>query len=41
MAVEQVLPQRYVDKAKLGNFWSTHPDFKGEPCEMEVSLVAI
>jgi hypothetical protein len=30
--VSQDLPNRYVDKEKLANFWRTHPDFKGESC---------
>jgi hypothetical protein len=36
MAVKQVLPRRYIDKQKLATFWTTHPDFKGYVCGLQV-----
>ena len=39
MAIKQALSKRYIDKEKLGKFWRTHPDFKGQPCLLEVSSI--
>lgn len=34
---DQVLPVRYIDKEKLGNFWRSHDDFKDKLCVIKAT----
>lgn len=38
---DQVLPVRYIDKEKLGNFWRSHDDFKDKLCVIKAVCTAM